>query len=161
MKITIIAIGKIKEKFLKDALLEYEKRLKKFCDIQIIEVSECVAKVENETNIKKVLDEEATLLNTILDKQGVKCINIALDINGIEISTIEFSNKIKKIISDGISNINFIIGSSYGLSDKIKKRVSYNLSFSKMTFPHQLFRVILMEQIYRVFKIINHEPYHK
>lgn len=157
MKINLIAVGKIKEKYLKDAIDEYAKRLSKFCSLNIIEVNESVAKVENESNIKKSLEDEAGSIISKLKSEYV----IALDIDGKEYSTIEISEKIKEITLKGISEISFIMGGSYGLDDSVKKRADLRLSFSRLTFPHQLFRVILLEQIYRVFKIINNEPYHK
>lgn len=157
MKINLIAVGKIKEKYLKDAIDEYAKRLSKFCSLNIIEVNESVAKVENESNKKKSLEDEAQSIISKLKNEYV----IALDIDGKEYSTIEISKKIKEITLKGISEISFIIGGSYGLDDSVKKRADLRLSFSRLTFPHQLFRVILLEQIYRVFKIINNEPYHK
>lgn len=168
MKINIIAIGKIKEMFIREAISEYCKRLSKFCTLNIIEVDEVVAKVENESNIKKVLDLEGKeILSKIDDKSNKKVDNLSsayifiLDIDGKELSTMEFEKKISDIKLSGISEIIFVIGGSYGLSDEVKKRASMRLSFSKMTFPHQLFRVILLEQIYRAFKIENNEPYHK
>lgn len=157
MKINLIAVGKIKEKYLKDAIDEYAKRLSKFCSLNIIEVNESVAKVENESNKKKSLEDEAQSIISKLKNEYV----IALDIDGKEYSTIEISKKIKEITLKGISEISFIIGGSYGLDDSVKKRADLRFSFSRLTFPHQLFRVILLEQIYRVFKIINNEPYHK
>lgn len=157
MKINIIAVGKIKEQYLKDAIEEYKKRLSKFCNLNIIEVNESVAKVENESNIKKSLEDEAQSIISKLKSEYV----IALDIDGKEYSTVDISEKIKEITLKGISEISFIIGGSYGLDNSVKKRADLRLSFSKLTFPHQLFRVILLEQIYRVFKIINNEPYHK
>ena len=157
MKINLIAVGKIKEKYLKDAIDEYKKRLSKFCNLNIIEVNESVAKVENESSIKKSLEDEAQSIISKLKSEYV----IALDIDGKEYSTVEISETIKEITLKGISEISFIIGGSYGLDNSVKKRADLRLSFSKLTFPHQLFRVILLEQIYRVFKIINNEPYHK
>ncbi len=157
MKINIITVGKIKEKYLKDAIDEYKKRLSKFCNLSIIEVNESVAKVENDANIKKSLEDEAQSIISKLKNEYV----IALDIEGKEYSTIEISEKIKEITLKGASEISFIIGGSYGLDNSIKKRADLRLSFSRLTFPHQLFRVILLEQIYRAFKIINNEPYHK
>lgn len=157
MKINIITVGKIKEKYLKDAIDEYKKRLSKFCSLNIIEVNESVARAENDSNIKKSLEEEAQSIISKIRSEYV----IALDIDGKEYSTIEVSEKIKEITLKGVSEISFIIGGSYGLDNSIKKRADFRLSFSKLTFPHQLFRVILLEQIYRVFKIINNEPYHK
>ena len=157
MKIKIIAVGKIKEKYLKDAIDEYKKRLSKFCHLSIVEVSESIAKVENDSNIKKSIDEESREIISKIKNEYV----IALDIDGKEYSTLEFYNKFKDIKIKGESEISFIIGGSYGLSDAVKKKADLRLSFSKLTFPHQLFRVILMEQIYRIFKIEGNEPYHK
>lgn len=157
MKINIIAVGKMKEKYLKEAIDEYKKRLSKFCSLNIIEIDESVAKVENDANIKKTIDDESKSIISKIKNEYV----IALDIDGKEYSTLELSDKVNDIKLKGASEISFIIGGSYGLSDTIKKRADLRLSFSKLTFPHQLFRVILLEQIYRVFKIANNEPYHK
>lgn len=157
MKINIIAVGKIKEKYLKEAIDEYKKRLSKFCSLNIIEIDECVAKVENDANIKKSIDNESKSIISKIKNEYI----IALDIDGKEYSTLELSDKINDIKLKGVSEISFIIGGSYGFSETIKKRADLRLSFSKLTFPHQLFRVILLEQIYRVFKIENNEPYHK
>ena len=157
MKINIIAVGKIKEQYLKDAIDEYKKRLSKFCNLSIIEVDECVAKVENDSNIKKSIEEESKEIISKIKNEYV----IALDIEGKEFTTLELQKKFNDIKLNGASEISFIIGGSYGLSDTVKKRADLRLSFSKLTFPHQLFRVILMEQIYRVFKIESNEPYHK
>ena len=157
MKVNIVAVGKIKEKFIKDAIEEYKKRLSKFCTLNIIEIDECVAKVENEASIKKSIDVES---DAILEKIKSGYV-VALAIDGNEFSTIDLYKKIEDINISGVSEINFIIGGSYGLSDKVKQKSDLRLSFSKLTFPHQLFRVILLEQIYRVFKIKNNEPYHK
>lgn len=157
MKINIIAVGKIKEKYLKEAIDEYKKRLSKFCSLNIIEIDECVAKVENDANIKKSIDNESKSIISKIKNEYI----IALDIDGKEYSTLELSDKINDIKLKGVSEISVIIGGSYGFSETIKKRADLRLSFSKLTFPHQLFRVILLEQIYRVFKIENNEPYHK
>lgn len=161
MKISIISVGKIKEKYLKDAIEEYKKRLSKFCTLNIIEVSEAVAKVENATNINNSIEVEGNEIMSKLDSFAKNCFIFVLDIAGTELSTIEFEKKIEEIKTKGVSEITFVIGGSYGLSDVIKKKANFRLSFSKMTFPHQLFRLILLEQIYRVFKIANNEPYHK
>ena len=161
MKISIISVGKIKEKYLKDAIEEYSKRLSKFCTLNIIEVSEVVAKVENETNIKNSIEVEGNEIVSKLDSFAKNIFIFVLDIDGKELSTIEFEKKIEEIKLNGVSEIVFIIGGSYGLSAEVKKRADFRLSFSKMTFPHQLFRIILLEQIYRAFKIANNEPYHK
>ena len=157
MKIKIIAVGKIKEKYLKDAIDEYKKRLSKFCSLSIVEANESIAKVENDSNIKKSIEEEAKEIISKIKNEYV----IVLDIDGKECSTLELSKKLSDIKLKGVSEISFIIGGSYGLSDSVKKRADFRLSFSKLTFPHQLFRVILMEQIYRIFKIEGNEPYHK
>lgn len=157
MKVNIIAVGTIKEKYLKEAIVEYRKRLSKFFSLNIIEIDETVAKIENESNIRKTIEDEARKISDKLKNEYV----VALDIDGKEYSTIELSNEIKNIMLKGHSEMSFVIGGSYGLSETIKKRADLRISFSKLTFPHQLFRVILMEQIYRVFKIINNEPYHK
>lgn len=157
MKINIIAVGKIKEKYLKEAIDEYKKRLSKFCTLNIVEVNESVARIENDSNIKKSLQDEAQSIISKIKNEYV----IVLDIEGKEYSTIEVSEKIKEITLKGVSELSFIIGGSYGLDNSVKKRADLRISFSRLTFPHQLFRVILLEQIYRVFKIINKEPYHK
>ena len=150
--IKIICIGKIKEKYLKDAILEYKKRLSKYTKLDIIELPDI-----NYPEIDKVKKEEGKL---ILKHLKTNDNIIVLDINGQELTSIELTNKLCKL-EEINSNITFIIGGSYGLSDEVKKRASYSLSFSKLTFPHQLFRVILLEQIYRTYKIRNNENYHK
>lgn len=161
MKVNIIAVGKIKEKYLRDAIDEYSKRLSKFCTLNLVEVNEIVAKVENDSNIKKSIEDEGREIISKLDAFAKNGYVFALDIDGKELSTIDFKDKIAEIKLSGVSDIAFVIGGSYGLSDEVKKRANFRLSFSKMTFPHQLFRVILLEQVYRVFKIENNEPYHK
>ncbi len=143
--IKIICVGKIKEQYLKDAILEYKKRISKYHKLEIIELPD---------NSKE--EEGNAILKVINDKDYV----ITLEIEGQMIDSIEFSNRIEKIFIEH-SNITFIIGGSDGLSDKIKAISNFKLSFSKMTFPHQLFRVILLEQIYRAFKIMKNETYHK
>ena len=161
MRINIISVGKIKEKYLKDAIEEYSKRLSKFCTLNIIELNEMVAKVENEESIKKTIEGEGKEILAKIDTFTKNNFIFALDIDGIELSTVEFEKKIEEVKLNGVSEITFIIGGSYGLSTEVKKRADFRLSFSKMTFPHQLFRIILLEQIYRAFKIENNEPYHK
>ena len=130
MKITLITVGKIKEKYLKDAIAEYSKRLSRYCKLEIIEVK-----------------DDAYV--------------ITLEINGKMLTSEELSEKIDTLGVQGTSHIIFIIGGSIGLGNAVLKRSDYALSFSKMTFPHQLMRVILLEQIYRSYRIINGEPYHK
>lgn len=161
MKISIIAVGKVKEKYLKDAIDEYKKRLSKFCTLNITEVNEVIAKVENETNIKQSIKQEGNEIISKLDEFAKNTFIFVLDIDGKELSTIEFENKLEEIKLNGVSQVLFIIGGSYGLSEDVKKKANFRLSFSRMTFPHQLFRIILLEQIYRAFKIANNEPYHK
>lgn len=149
--IKIICIGKIKENYLKDAILEYSKRISKYTKIEIIELP------DYDFEIKKTLEKER---NNILKNIKDTDYNILFDLEGKELTSIEFANKIDKIRINN-SNINFIIGGSYGVHPDIKLKVKEMISFSKLTFPHQLFRVILLEQIYRSFKILNNEEYHK
>lgn len=150
--IKIITVGKLKEKYLIDAVEEYKKRLSKYTKIEIIEVKD-ESSYEEDKNKEK---EAENIIKYIADKDFI----ITLEIDGKEISSVEFASKIENIFNIN-SNITFIIGGSYGLSNRIKELSNYKLSFSKMTFPHQLFRVILLEQIYRAFKINNNESYHK
>ena len=150
--IKIIAVGSLKEKYLKEAQEEYKKRLSKYTKLEIIELKD-----EGLTDKNKTLSIEE---ERILKKINTKDYIITLEIEGKELDSIEFAKKLDKIQIEN-SNITFIIGGSYGLSDSIKKLSNYKLSFSKMTFPHQLFRIILLEQIYRSYKINNNEKYHK
>ena len=159
MKITLITVGKIKEKYLKDAIAEYSKRLSRYCKLEILEVAD-----------EKTPDNaSATVEDAIRDKEGERILNyikedayvITLEIAGKMLTSEEMAEKIDKLGVQGTSHIIFIIGGSIGLGREILKRSDYALSFSKMTFPHQLMRVILLEQIYRSYRIINHEPYHK
>ncbi|MGM9849842.1 MAG: 23S rRNA (pseudouridine(1915)-N(3))-methyltransferase RlmH [Bacilli bacterium] len=150
--IKIICVGKIKEKFFRDAIEEYQKRLTKYTKINIIEVEDI--NINNEELIKQ--KEKELILKHIEKKDYV----ITLEIEGKQLSSTELSKKIEEIEQIN-SNITFIIGGSYGLDDEIKNLSNYKLSFSKLTFPHQLFRVILLEQIYRAYKIKNNESYHK
>ena len=150
--IKIICVGKIKEKFYKDGINEYLKRLSKYTKIEIIEVEDI-----DDTNKNIVLEKEKEL---ILKKINPKDYIIMMEIEGNLIDSIQLSNKINDVLIHN-SNISFIIGGSYGIHQDIKAMSNYKLSFSKLTFPHQLFRLILLEQIYRSFKIINNETYHK
>ena len=149
--IKIICIGKIKEKFYQQAILEYKMRISKYTNIEIIELP------DYNYDIKKTLISEYNNIKRVLNRSDY---NILLDISGNEIDSIAFANKIDEVLNYN-SNITFIIGGSYGVMDELKDLVNYRLSFSKMTFPHQLFRVILLEQIYRAFKINHNEEYHK
>ena len=157
MKINIISIGKVKEKFFVDAIKEYEKRISRYIKINLIELRDITYKLENEANINKIKEEEANLILSVIKNEYLIC----MDIKGHELSTLDFYRFVNDKKVNGISEISFIIGGSYGLSDTIKNRCDFSLSFSKMTFPHQLFRIILLEQIYRICKIENNEPYHK
>ena len=150
--IKIICVGKIKEKFFREAIEEYQKRLTKYTKINIIEVEDI--NLSNETLIKQ---KEKELILKYIDKKDYV---ITLEIEGKQLSSVELSKKIEEIETIN-SNITFIIGGSYGLDDEIKNLSNFKLSFSKLTFPHQLFRVILLEQIYRAYKIKNNESYHK
>ena len=144
--IKIICLGKIKEEYLKKLISDYQKRISRYHRIEIIELNDY-------NNLKK---EANDILNHINNQEYV----IALDIAGNTLSSIELAQKIDKTFLNH-STITFIIGSSYGLDESIKKRANYRLSFSKLTFPHGLFRGMLLEQIYRSFKILNNETYHK
>ena len=147
--IKIICIGKIKEKYFKDAIKEYQKRISKYSKLEIIELTDY-----NYDKEKTIYEEGKNILSKISEKDYV----VTLEISGNKLDSIEFS----KFIDSNISkNIVFVIGGSYGLSRDVIKRSNYKLSFSNLTVPHQLFRVILLEQIYRSFKIINNESYHK
>lgn len=150
--IKIITVGFLKELYLKDAIAEYLKRIKKYTNIEMIELKD-----EGIVEPKKALQlEEERIIKQINDKDYI----ITLEIEGKELSSVEFADKMNHIMIEN-SNILFIIGGSYGLSDTIKERANFHLSFSKMTFPHQLFRVLLLEQIYRAYKINHNESYHK
>lgn len=159
MKVTIIGVGKIKEKYLKDAISEYTKRLSRFCKTEIIEVldREIPEKTSDsvEESIKK--KEAVDILKKIKSDSKV----IVLEIKGEMIDSCELARKIESYCISGSSHITFIIGGSLGLHNDVLEKADYRLSFSKMTFPHQLMRVILLEQIYRAFKISNGETYHK
>ena len=159
MKIRIIAIGKIKESYLKEGISEYLKRLTPFCDISIIEVNDQPIKDNpNDSDIEKAKDIECkNALKHISNNDFV----IALDLNKKEMDSIEFSKYLIKKMEQAGSNLTFVIGGSYGLSDEMKSRVNDSISLSKMTFLHQMTRLILLEQIYRAFKIVNHQTYHK
>lgn len=159
MKITILCVGKVKEKFYRDAIDEFSKRLSRYCKLEIIEVADEKTNEEStDTEIRIVKDKEGErLLKNIKDDAYVVC----LAIDGKQLDSVELSEKIEKLGVQGTSHIYFVIGGSLGLADEVLRRADYKLSFSKMTFPHQLMRVILLEQVYRAYRIMNHEPYHK
>lgn len=150
--IKIITVGQIKEKYLQDAIKEYKKRLSKYTNIEVIEVKD-EGLVEE---VKAIKLEAEKIKKHINDRDYI----VTLEIEGKQMTSVEFANKIDNILIEN-SNVDFIIGGSYGLSDDIKNMSRLHLSFSKMTFPHQLFRVMLLEQIYRTYKINNNERYHK
>jgi len=159
MNIKLITVGKLKEKYLKDALAEYSKRLTRYCKLDIIELpdektSENASQKEEEILREK---EGRNILSKIKDNEYV----IALDLKGKQVTSEEFAEFISEKALMGQPNITFIIGGSIGISKEVLARADYKLCFSKMTFPHQLFRVMLLEQIYRGYRIINGEPYHK
>ena len=159
MNITVIGVGKIKEKYLKDAIAEYSKRLGRYCRLEIIEVAD-----------EKTPDQASEAAEeSIRAKEGERIMKhiredmyvITLEIAGKMLSSEELADKINALGLSGKSSIAFVIGGSIGLAREVMARSDFALSFSKMTFPHQLMRVILLEQVYRSYRIINGEPYHK
>ena len=159
MKITLIAVGKIKENFYRQAILEFQKRLGRYCKLEIIEVADEKtpdhASAAEEIQIK---EKEGQRLMKHFREDAWIC---ALAIEGKMLDSVELSEKLESLGVSGTSHIIFVIGGSLGLADQVLKRADYLLSFSKMTFPHQLMRVILLEQIYRAYRIMRKEPYHK
>ena len=159
MKITLITVGKMKEKYLKDAVAEYSKRLSRYCKLEILEAADEKAPEDagkaKEAEIRQ--KEGKRILKLIKEDAYV----ITLEIGGRMPDSLELADKIDNLGVRGISHIIFIIGGSIGLSEEVCTRSDYALSFSRLTFPHQLMRVILLEQIYRSFRIIHKEPYHK
>lgn len=159
MKITILTVGKIKEKYLRDGIAEYAKRLGRYCKLEIIEVADEKtpdrASAAEELQIKET--EGGRLMKNIKDSDYV----IALALDGKMLDSVELSKKIETLGIQGESSLVFVIGGSLGLADEVLRRADYKLCFSKMTFPHQLMRMILLEQIYRGYRIMHNEPYHK
>ncbi|HHT57709.1 23S rRNA (pseudouridine(1915)-N(3))-methyltransferase RlmH [Herbinix luporum] len=159
MKVSLICVGKLKEKYLTMAVDEYKKRLSRYCTLDIIELPD----EKTPDNAGKALEE------AIKKKEGQRILRvlkedsfcIALAIQGNMLSSEQLASYMEKLFVSGKSHISFVIGGSLGLSEEVLKRAHYQLSFSKMTFPHQLMRLILLEQIYRSYRIINKEPYHK
>ena len=155
LNIKIVCVGKIKDSFYKDAVAEYAKRLTRFCKFEVIEVNE------------ELVDPSLKNLDLVKQKEGerilAKCegYKIALAIDGKNISSEDHAEKINTLATSGVSKITYIIGGSYGLSNEVLNSVDYKLSFGKLTFPHQLMRVVLTEQIYRAFTIIEGSGYHK
>lgn len=159
LKINIICIGKIKENFFRDAIDEYSKRLNKYCTLNIIELpDEKIPNNASEKELQLVKNKEGqNILNNLKNASYV----ISLDLKGTQLTSEEFSQKLDNISLNYNSTISFIIGGSLGISKNVLDVSNELISFSKMTFPHQLFRVLLLEQIYRSFKISNNETYHK
>ena len=159
MRITLLTVGKIKERYLADAIREYEKRLGRYCRLSIVETpDEKTPEGAGEALERKIKEKEGErLLARIREGEFV----IALAIEGKMLSSEELAAKMERLGVDGISHIVFVIGGSLGLSPDVLRRADFALSFSRMTFPHQLMRVILLEQIYRSFRINSGEPYHK
>ena len=159
MNIKIIAVGKIKEKYIQEGIREYSKRLSRYCTLEVIEI-------DDEKAPENLSDKEMDIVKQkegerILAKVPQNSFLISLVIEGKQLSSEELAEKIETLMIDGTSDICFVIGGSLGLSDEVVSRSNFKLSFSKMTFPHQLMRMILLEQIYRGWRIIKGEPYHK
>lgn len=159
MKITIITVGKLKEKYLKDAISEYSKRLSRYCKLEVIEVADEKTPDQAGEGMETMIREKEAerILKYIREDAYV----VALEIKGKQLTSEELAEKIDRLGVQGKSHIQFVIGGSIGLGGTVLNRSDYALSFSRMTFPHQLMRVILLEQIYRSYRIINGEPYHK
>ena len=159
MKITILCVGKIKEKYFSDAIAEYAKRLSRYCKLEIVEVAdEKTPDRASQTEIDQIKAKEGDRLLKYVKDDAFK---IVLAIQGSRMTSEKFSAYIEQLGVRGVSHIMFIIGGSIGLGEEVMKRSDFALSFSKMTFPHQLMRVILLEQIYRSYRINSGEPYHK
>lgn len=159
MNIELVCVGKIKESFYREGVCEYAKRLSRYCSLKITElVDEKTPDKQSEALDSKIKEIEGErILNALRERSYV----IVLDIAGKALDSVQLSKYIESLTVDGISDIQFVIGGSLGVSPKVLNRADYKLSFSKMTFPHQLMRVILLEQIYRSFRIMKNEPYHK
>lgn len=159
MKITVITVGKIKEKYLKDAIAEYSKRLSRYCKLEILEVAdEKTPDGASETVEENIRDKEGERILKLIKEDAYV---ITLEIGGKMLTSEGLADRIETLGIQGKSHLVFVIGGSIGLGKEVLRRSDYALSFSKMTFPHQLMRVILLEQIYRSYRIINGEPYHK
>ena len=158
LSINIICVGKIKENYLKDAISEYSKRLSKYCNLNIIELPD--EKLPNQLSQKNIYEVKNIEGNKILAHIKKDSYTICLDLKGKQFSSEEFSAKIDSIALNFNSSINFIIGGTLGLSKDVLEKANEKICFSKMTFPHQLIRVFLLEQLFRAFKISNNETYH-
>lgn len=154
MKLKIIAVGKVREKWLKAGIDEYAKRIGKFCQIEIIQINDAPESLDVN---KAIATESEKILSALKDTDLV----VALDINGEKLDSNELSQKLDKWFEEGMSKVTFVIGGSNGFSDDVIKRSNFQISMSDMTFPHQLARLIFLEQIFRAFKISRGEKYHK
>ena len=159
MKITLLTVGKIKESYLEAGIREYVKRLSRYCKLEILEVADEKTPDGASENLERQIREMEgkRLLNLIKPDAYV----ITLEIQGKQLSSPELARKLARLGVEGVSHIMLVIGGSLGLSDEVIKRADFHLSFSAMTFPHQLMRLIALEQLYRCYRIINGEPYHK
>ena len=159
VNIFVVCVGKLKEKYWTEAVAEYSRRLGSYCRLEIVELKESRlpdrAGAAEEEAVKEAEGEE--ILKRLKDNMYV----VSLEIDGKSLSSESLADKLEQLTVDGISSIAFVIGGSLGLSKAVSKRADFRLSFSRMTFPHQMMRVILLEQIYRGYRILNHEPYHK
>ena len=159
MKITVLCVGKVKEKFFTDAIKEYSKRLSRYCKLEIVEVAdEKTPDGASELVVSQIKEKEAERMEKYLPDSAYV---IALAIEGKKLTSEKLAEKIDSLGISETSHLVFLIGGSLGMSDRLLKRADYLLSFSDMTFPHQLMRVILLEQVYRSYRIIHGEPYHK
>ena len=159
MKITVICVGKVKEKFYREAITEFSKRLSGYCRLEIIEVAdEKTPDSAGEALEEQIKKKEASRILKYIKEDAFL---FTLEIQGKQYDSVELSERLEKLMTMGKSHIQFVIGGSLGLHKKVSKVSGWKLSFSRMTFPHQLMRVILLEQIYRGYRIINGEPYHK
>ncbi|MFS9067090.1 23S rRNA (pseudouridine(1915)-N(3))-methyltransferase RlmH [Streptococcus timonensis] len=159
MKIKIVTVGKLKEKYLKDGIAEYSKRLSRFANLEMIELAdEKTPDRASDSENQKILELEGT---RILSKIGDRDFVIVLAIEGKTLSSEEFSKQLEQAPINGFSTLTFIIGGSLGLSPQVKKRANLSISFGRLTLPHQLMRLVLVEQIYRAFTIQQGSPYHK
>ena len=159
MRIKFITVGKLKEKYLKDGIKEYAKRISAYADIEMIEVMD--ERIPDKASLAEEMLVKAKEGRKILDKVKQDDYMILLDVSGKEMDSVAFSKHIEKCMIDGKSTIVFVIGGSLGHGEEILSRAQLRLSFSPMTFPHQLIRLILIEQVYRAFKIMKNETYHK
>jgi len=160
INVNLIVVGKLKESYFREACAEYAKRLKAFCKLTVTELAESrLPDDPSEKEIKAALSAEAKAMRNLLS--GKDCFNIALCIEGTKLSSEKLAEKIKDVSVSGKSTLNFVIGSSFGIDEEIKKMCGLRLSMSEMTFPHMLARVMVLEQIYRAFQILNGGKYHK